>query len=224
MTQPQPFFAPLSYKANREINLKMKESLTGAVILSTLLAGCAGDSTDSPPPTTVDQTTSIDTTLSDVPTSEAMESSEAAVLPPASSAAMMQTSKAARTRSSAAAMMQPSSAAAMRPEADLAPLQQQKYADGTFSAAGIYRSPAGGEEIHVSLTLKSGIIATATYEGTATQPKSKSMQEAFGEGYKQLVIGKSIDALSLDVVNGSSLTPMGFMDAVKKIQAEASAS
>ncbi|KXK09170.1 MAG: hypothetical protein UZ21_OP11001000228 [Microgenomates bacterium OLB22] len=50
------------------------------------------------------------------------------------------------------------------------------------------------------------------------------MQGLFAEGYKTQVVGKSIDELKLDVVNGSSLTPKGFEDALQKIKTEAAAS
>lgn len=100
---------------------------------------------------------------------------------------------------------------------------KQKYGDGTFAAVGGYRSPAGAEEVNVSLTLKNGVVTAAAFQGTATNPKSVKMQAAFAAGFQEAVIGKSIDGLNLDVVNGSSLTPMGFMDALSKIKAEAAA-
>ncbi len=95
------------------------------------------------------------------------------------------------------------------------------YANGTYDATGNYRSPAGMEAVEVSLTLKDGIVTDATVKGDATNPKSITMQGKFVAGFKQEVFGKSIDSLSLGVVNGSSLTPVGFMDAVAKIKAEA---
>lgn len=97
------------------------------------------------------------------------------------------------------------------------------YKDGTYSATGNYLSPAGNDEIQVSLTLKNGVITAATYEGMAKMGKSKDFQAKFGAGYETAVVGKSIDSLSLGVINGSSLTPKGFMDAVAKIKAEAKA-
>lgn len=100
---------------------------------------------------------------------------------------------------------------------------QATYKDGTYSATGEYRSPAGNDEIEVSLTLKGGVITDATYVGMAKMGKSKDFQAKFGEAYKTAVVGKSIDSLSLGVTNGSSLTPKGFMDAVAKIKAEAKA-
>ncbi len=99
----------------------------------------------------------------------------------------------------------------------------QIYTDGTFSATGGYRSPAGPETIEVSLTLKDDVITDATVIGDATHTKSMMMQGKFIAGFKQEVVGKSIDSLSLGVVNGSSLTPLGFMDAVAKIKVEAKA-
>lgn len=97
------------------------------------------------------------------------------------------------------------------------------YKDGTYSATGEYKSPAGNDEILVSLTLKDGVITASTYEGTAKMGKSKDFQAKFGAGYQADVVGKSIDSLSLGVTNGSSLTPKGFMDAVTKIKVQAAA-
>lgn len=100
-------------------------------------------------------------------------------------------------------------------------MHESAYKNGTYSADGVYRSPAGAEEIHVTVTLKDDVVTAAQVEGTATHPKSKAMQEAFIAGFGAQVVGKSIDELSLGVVNGSSLTPKGFMDAVAKIKVEA---
>jgi hypothetical protein len=96
------------------------------------------------------------------------------------------------------------------------------YADGTYSADGNYVSPAGAEEVGVTVVLDDGVITDATVESKATHPTSKKLQGMFIEGFKDLVVGKSIDEVSLSVVNGSSLAPKGFMDALAKIKAEAS--
>lgn len=120
------------------------------------------------------------------------------------------------TSSSPAAMEQSSSSSAE--EAAMG-----DYADGTYSATGEYRSPAGEESVDVSLTIADGVVTAATFKGNATRPKSVEMQGNFSQGFEALVVGKSIDEVSLGVVNGSSLTPKGFMDAVEKIKAEASA-
>ncbi len=98
------------------------------------------------------------------------------------------------------------------------------YKDGTYDAMGSYVSPAGPESVNISLTLEDGVIVNATFQGNATASRSQVMQSQFSAGFKEAVIGKSINDLSLTVVNGSSLTPKGFMEAVKKIQAEASVS
>ncbi len=95
------------------------------------------------------------------------------------------------------------------------------YKDGTYSATGNYTSPAGGEEVSVGITLVNNIVTDATFTGKATNPGSIFNQGHFKEGFKEKVVGKSIDDISLTVVNGSSLTPKGFMDALAKIKAEA---
>lgn len=95
------------------------------------------------------------------------------------------------------------------------------YADGTYEAVGGYNSPAGKEEISVSLTLEDDVVVATSMEVLATNPTSKLLQKRFQEGYEAEVIGKTIDDLSLTVVNGSSLTPEGFNAAVEEIKKEA---
>lgn len=95
------------------------------------------------------------------------------------------------------------------------------YKDGTYRATGAYTSPAGQESVSVSLTLSGDIITAATFSGTAENPGSKNWQAAFSKGFTQIVVGKDIDSLALSVVNGSSLTPKGFMEAVANIKKEA---
>ncbi len=144
---------------------------------------------------------------------DGMSSSSSEVMMEASSAMTQDTMPG--TTSSAATMEETSSDAMMDDSA---------YIDGTYSADGVYRSPAGAEEIHVTITLQDDVVTSAQVEATATNPKSKVMQGQFIAGFNTLVVGKSINELSLGVVNGSSLTPKGFMDAVAKIKVEASAS
>lgn len=101
---------------------------------------------------------------------------------------------------------------------------RRKYADGTYSSAGSYLSPAGREEIYVTLVLDGDSISDASVETRATNPTSRMMQGAFSQGFREQVVGKNIDEISLSVVNGSSLTPKGFMDALSEIKAEAQVS
>lgn len=97
------------------------------------------------------------------------------------------------------------------------------YADGTYEATGSYSSPGGQEEIEVSVTLDDDVITDATVTSLASNPTSKQYQAAFISGYKSLVVGKSIDDVDLDVVSGSSLTPIGFNNAIEQIKQDATA-
>lgn len=97
------------------------------------------------------------------------------------------------------------------------------YKDGTYNADGSYTSPAGKEEIGLTLTIKDDVVISATFVGKATNPGSVKNQELFEAGFKTLVVGKAVDSINLTVVNGSSLTPKGFMDALTKIKTEAKA-
>jgi hypothetical protein len=96
------------------------------------------------------------------------------------------------------------------------------YKAGSYAVVGSYQSPAGAEELGVTLSIdQNGIIQEAKTEILATNPASKKWQGTFTEGFTAEVVGKSIDGLSLNIVNGSSLTPAGFNDALTKIKAQA---
>lgn len=136
---------------------------------------------------------------------------------------MMSSSSAMMMSSSSMDAMMKSSDAMMSSESSMMK-ETSMYKDGTYSAGGVYRSPAGGESVQISLTLKDDVVTDATFSGDATHQKSIAMQEAFGSGFKEQVVGKSLDEVSVGVVNGSSLTGTGFMDAVAKIKLEAKAS
>ena len=97
------------------------------------------------------------------------------------------------------------------------------YVDGTYSANGTYSSPAGNEEVSVTITLEDDVIVSATFTGNATHPTSVKLQGMFSDGYEALVVGTSIDSVNLDVVNGSSLTPIGFENALNSIKSQAAA-
>ncbi len=101
--------------------------------------------------------------------------------------------------------------------------EEKTYADGTYSAEGVYVSPAGQEKIMIGLTVKAGEIIDATFSGSSQNPISQKMQDRFNEGFKEQVVGKPIDSVSLSVVNGASLVSKGFMDALVKIKAQAAA-
>ena len=106
---------------------------------------------------------------------------------------------------------------------DTTPVVIQSYKDGTYSSTGAYTSPAGKEEVGVSLTLKNNIITDVTFTPKATNEVSIKLQGMFSTGYKELVVGKDINTVTLDKVSGSSLTPKGFNDAIEKIKLEARA-
>lgn len=95
------------------------------------------------------------------------------------------------------------------------------YKDGTYSATGKYTSPAGPEELGVTVTLKNNIVTDANVETKATAKRSMQMQQMFADNYKQFVVGKNINELNLGKISGSSLTPEGFNNALAQIKAQA---
>lgn len=97
----------------------------------------------------------------------------------------------------------------------------QKYKDGTYTQKGVYNSPAGSESVNVTVTVKDGVVTNSTFKGEATNKASIFNQQKFADGFTGMVVGKPIDSIALTVVNGSSLTPTGFMDALNKIKSQA---
>lgn len=97
------------------------------------------------------------------------------------------------------------------------------YKDGTYSSKGSYNSPAGPEQIDVSLVLKDDVITDVTVKSLATVDASKNWQGKFIGGVKAEVVGKKLSEVNLTKVSGSSLTPKGWNDAVAKIQVQAKA-
>jgi len=98
---------------------------------------------------------------------------------------------------------------------------ESKYKDGVYTKLGKYVSPGGPEQIEITITVKDGMIADASSVTKATLPGSIKFQDNFGGGFKELIIGKNINEVSLDKVAGSSLTPKGFNDALEQIKADA---
>lgn len=98
------------------------------------------------------------------------------------------------------------------------------YKDGTYNATGSYMVHAGAEQVQIGLTVKDGIVTDTTFQGTPKFPMSQRYMDMFNQNYKTMVVGKKLSEIKLGKVSGSSLTPMGFNDAVEKIKQQAKTS
>lgn len=97
------------------------------------------------------------------------------------------------------------------------------YTAGTYEASGSYINPIGTSSVDVELTLDdAGTVTDLTVTPQATGA-SLEYQKKFVSGINALVVGRSIDDLSVDVVAGSSLTGEGFNSAIEEIKGEAGA-
>jgi uncharacterized protein with FMN-binding domain len=97
------------------------------------------------------------------------------------------------------------------------------YKDGTYTAVGAYNSPAGSEQVSITVTLQNDIVVSTGARGLATDDTSQRYQRKFVAGYAEQIVGKNIDTIQLDYVSGSSLTPAGFNAALAKIKVSAKA-
>jgi uncharacterized protein with FMN-binding domain len=98
-----------------------------------------------------------------------------------------------------------------------------EYKDGTYTATGSYQSPGGPDHIGVTVTLKNDIITSASITPEPGDRTSAHYQSLFASGYQAVVVGKDISTLHVDAVSGSSLTPIGFNDAISQIKTQAKA-
>lgn len=95
------------------------------------------------------------------------------------------------------------------------------YEDGTYTAEGSYATPETIETITVTMTLDDGVITEVEVVGEPTRAESQQYQGQFIGGIRDVVVGKSIDEISVSRVAGSSLTSGGFNKAVEEIKAQA---
>ncbi len=93
--------------------------------------------------------------------------------------------------------------------------------DGTYMATGSYQTPGGLESIEVRVTLNDGTIRAADITKQGKTGEAQMYQGQFAAGYKDEVVGKKIDEVSLTRVAGSSLTPIGFKNALEDIERQA---
>lgn len=106
-------------------------------------------------------------------------------------------------------------------ESEAADGTNDAYKDGTYAATGEYTSPGGQESIDVKVTLADEKITDVTVAPHPASGTSVQYQTEFADNFKPMVVGKSIDEVTLSRVAGSSLTSRGFNDAINQIKADA---
>lgn len=95
------------------------------------------------------------------------------------------------------------------------------YRDGTYTAEGSYNTPGGDESITITVTLQNGLVTSTSATSTPMDSDAQEYQDAFKSAYKGQVVGKKVDNLRLSRVAGSSLTSIGFNNALDQIKNQA---
>lgn len=98
---------------------------------------------------------------------------------------------------------------------------QSQFQDGTYSATSVYNSPAGSEAVGVTLTINSDTITSVSIAVLAKDTRSINYQNLFSEGISGAVVGKKLNEAQVSKINGSSLTPGGFNNAIDQIIVQA---
>lgn len=95
------------------------------------------------------------------------------------------------------------------------------YKDGNYTAKGGYYTPGGRGSIALNITIKSDIITDASIEMGAAGGVSIQYQDAFKSAYKDSVVSKNVNDVSLSRVAGASLTSDGFNTVLDQIKSDA---
>ena len=97
------------------------------------------------------------------------------------------------------------------------------FKDGNYTATGQYNSPDGVEKIDVTIVVANNMITDTTAKPQPASYTSMRYQGWFLDAYKTMVVGKKLSSVKLGNVSGSSLTPIGYDDAITQIQQQAKA-
>jgi hypothetical protein len=93
----------------------------------------------------------------------------------------------------------------------------------TVTESANYFTPARTEhKVTVVLTLEGDVVVDSNVLYNDLETYSDPNQQLFDEAYKPLVVGKTLDQISLSRVGGASLTTGAFNDALAKIKANRS--
>lgn len=108
-------------------------------------------------------------------------------------------------------------------EATEAAAPSSVYVDGEYTATGSYQTPESVEELTVTLTVADDVVTAVEVTGNPTKAESKQYQGQFIGGIADVVVGRSVDEISVSRVAGSSLSSGGFNAALEQIKSEAAA-
>ncbi len=102
--------------------------------------------------------------------------------------------------------------------------EKANVVDGTYKSTQTYDSPAGLDEITVSVTVKNGIVTAVSSSATAKDATSLGYQQNFNSNIQGLVVGKSLSDLgSFSTISGASLTTPAFNAALDAVRSQAKA-
>lgn len=96
-----------------------------------------------------------------------------------------------------------------------------KYADGTYAKVGSYQSPGGNETVTVTVSVKDEVIQSVNVVKGTDNETSLRFQGLFVDGVNSEVVGRKLSDVKVGVVNGSSLTGIGFNKAIEEIKVAA---
>lgn len=187
--------------------------LTGVTIIGAATAGVAAAQTSQ----------NVDQAAASSPSAEA-PAAPPTMTPPSTTASPAKPTGTTSTAPSAEASAPPPAAVTTAAPAapSIAPVPTV-FKDGQYSATASYNSPGGLQSLGVTVTVTGDKVTMSTLDLMGKIGISITYQKLFESGYLDQVVGKDLATISLGAVAGSSLTALGFNDALSQIQTAAHA-
>lgn len=102
------------------------------------------------------------------------------------------------------------------------PTSSTGYKDGTYKTTANYVVPHGASNsLTASVTISGGKVTAVTVNNDYSDQESSMYIDSFMSSMQSVVVGKSVDGLSLSRIGGASLTTQAFDDALAKIRTDA---
>jgi hypothetical protein len=92
------------------------------------------------------------------------------------------------------------------------------YRNGSYSASVTYAVPGGTNQLTVNVTIANDIVTVVSDQHNPNSSESTFYINSFEGGVQGLVVGKKLNQITLSKVNASSLTPVGFNNAINQIK------
>lgn len=107
------------------------------------------------------------------------------------------------------------------PPTDRSSTNNTRYRDGTYVEQTSYRTPEGNYQMSVTFTIEKDLIIDSSIAFN-DQGAESNYSKSFVASYKQEVLQRNLEEVSLSRVGGASLTTKAFNSVLQSVKSQAS--